>query len=231
MTISTKAISIILAAVLVFNISACSKPKPAEEGPLVVERVEEEIPLQMANQATAIALKNYIYARILAEVFLETEAQPMSIDDAANFMDEIHAAFETADSLAQKAVEVTDQAVMLLESTANGNRMGLDKLAALIKTIASRTFEDAGVVHAEAAVIDRETWAENLAAQYDSLRGAKRYSQLAKQLGTDVKTAVEQMELASKILRNAADLEEAQAEAAEYNRCLNVVTTYKTGVR
>jgi hypothetical protein len=223
-----KFISIFLAVLLILNLVACSKPEPAGDEPLVVEREAGPVPQQMANQATAIALKNYIYARILTEEFLGTEAQPISIDDALIMMDELYAAWETADAVAVKAVEITDQAVLLLEGSANGSRLGLDRLAVLIKTIESKVFDSSGIAYAGAPTIDRETWAENLAKQYDALRGAKRYQQLAKQLGTDTKTAVEQMTLASKILRNAADLEEAQAEAAEYNRSLNVVTTYKT---
>ena len=78
-------------------------------------------------------------------------------------------------------------------------------------------------------VIDRQTWAENLSKQYDALRGAQRYKQLAQQLGTDTKTAVEQMALAQKIIRNAADLEEAQAEVGAYTRSINIVEGYKTG--
>jgi hypothetical protein len=77
-------------------------------------------------------------------------------------------------------------------------------------------------------VVDRQTWAENLSKQYDALRGAQRYKQLAQQLGTDTKTAVEQMALAQKIIRNAADLEEAQAVVNEYTRSINTVEGYKT---
>lgn len=64
---------------------------------------------------------------------------------------------------------------------------------------------------------------------FDELRGAQRYKQLAEQLGTDTKTAVEQMALAQKIIKNIADLEEAQAEISAYTRSINILEGYKTG--
>jgi len=228
MSTNYKIISIVLAVLLMINISACSKPESTGDEPLIVEREAGSEFLQLANEATAITLRNYIYARILTEEFLENEARQVSVDDAVIMMEELYLAWESADALAAKAIEITDQAVLFLETSAKGKGIPYDRFYAFFSTNLKEVLSLSGTIYAQASAIDRETWAENLAKQYDDLRGAKKYQQLAKQLGTDAKTAVEQMNLASKILTNAAALEEAQAETAEYNRCLNVVKTYKT---
>jgi hypothetical protein len=69
---------------------------------------------------------------------------------------------------------------------------------------------------------------ENLTKQYDALKGAQRYQQLAKQLGTDAKTAYEQMALAQKIIHNAAELEEAEGVVNAYTESINYLQGVKT---
>jgi len=76
--------------------------------------------------------------------------------------------------------------------------------------------------------IDPQTWAESLTRQYDALKGAKRYQQLAQQLGTDAKTAYEQMALAQKIIRNAAELEEAEGVVNAYTESIHYLQGLKT---
>ena len=127
-------------------------------------------------------------------------------------MDELVKIWATADTLTSAAEVVTDQAVLLLDISQT------DAINQPSIALASHTSQG----------IDRQTWAENLTKQYDALRGAQRYKQLAEQLGTDTRTAVQQMALAQKIIRNAAEQEEAQAEVAEYTRSINVVEGYKT---
>jgi hypothetical protein len=180
--------------------------------------------LLTANEATALTLRYYIYARLKTEELLLADFTSMPEGAFEAQMDELIAIWQTAEALASEAEQITDQAILLLE-TATGyqlqNQFGsLDSRRSDVPSIALASYTGQG--------IDRQTWAENLTKQYDALRGAQRYKQLAEQLGTDTKTAVEQMELAQKIIRDAAYLEEAQAEVAEYTRSINVVEGYKT---
>jgi len=145
-------------------------------------------------------------------------------------MDELVSIWQTAETLTSEAELITDQAVMLLETASDYQTSVFDPLQMQFETFASKGSDVPAIALASYSgqVIDRQTWAENLTKQYDALRGAQRYKQLAQQLGTDTKTAVEQMALAQKIIRNAADLEEAQAEVNAYTSSINIVEGYKT---
>ncbi len=240
-------LAILLVFVILFGLVACGKQEPAETEPTSVEQepdlqalqtatevvetepivVERELgpqPLLTANEATALTLRYYVYARLKTEELLLADFTSMPEGAFEAQMDELVAIWQTAEALASEAEQITDQAILLLE-TATGyqlqNQFGsLDSRRSDVPSIALASYTGQG--------IDRQTWAENLTKQYDALRGAQRYKQLAEQLGTDTKTAVEQMELAQKIIRDAAYLEEAQAEVAEYTRSINVVEGYKT---
>ncbi|NMB88108.1 MAG: hypothetical protein GYA17_07095, partial [Chloroflexi bacterium] len=199
--------------------------------PMVVERAAGPEALQTANEATALALRYYIYARLKTEALIEADFESMPDGAFESQMDELVSIWETADALTTGAEKIIDQAILLLETSSGGETAAFVQpqphdtafAAGGSAALAIPLADDAG------EVIDRQTWAENLSKQYDALRGAQRYKQLAQQLGTDTKTAVEQMVLAQKIIRNAADLEEAQAVSAEYNRSLNTLQVYKTG--
>ena len=199
--------------------------------PIVVERAAGPEVLQTANKATALALRYYIYARLKTEELIEVDFESMPDGAFESQMDELASIWETTDALTSGAEKIIDQAILLLETSS------ADETAAFVQSQPkdSAVGEEGSNISADpladdtGEVIDRQTWAENLSKQYDALRGAQRYKQLAQQLGTDTKTAVEQMALAQKIIRNAADLEEAQAVSAEYNRSLNILQVYKTG--
>jgi hypothetical protein len=199
--------------------------------PIVVKREAGPEALQTANAATALALRYYIYARLKTEELIETDFEFMPDGAFESMMDELVSIWGTADTLTSGAESITDQAVILLEAEY------ADQTAAYVQpqaqftalTAKGQNFSIIPLADETEGVIDRQTWAENLTKQYDALKGAQRYKQLAQQLGTDTKTAVEQMALAQKIIRNAADLEEAQAEVGAYTRSINIVEGYKTG--
>jgi len=203
----------------------------AETEPVIVERDLGPEPLQTANQATALALRYYIFARLKTEEFTQVDLESMPEGAFQSQMDELVSIWQTAETLTSEAELITDQAVLLLE-TASGNQTSVfDQSQMQFETLASKGSDIPGIALASytGQAIDRQTWAENLSKQYDALRGAQRYKQLAQQLGTDTKTAVEQMALAQRIIRDAAALEEAQAEVDEYTRSIKVVEGYKTG--
>ncbi|MPN21464.1 hypothetical protein SDC9_168844 [bioreactor metagenome] len=71
-------LALLLACALMFSLSACGGQKGAgkadEIKPVTVERELEPQALQTANEATAIALRQYVYARLLTEAFLTVDA-------------------------------------------------------------------------------------------------------------------------------------------------------------
>jgi predicted component of type VI protein secretion system len=228
-------LAVLLVGTMLFGLCACAgaKPEEAEEAePITVEVEREPEPqaLQTANEATALALRYYIYARLKTEELIAVDYESMPDEAFESLMDELVAVWETADALAAGAEKITDQAVLLLETASVSQTAANAQKQAQFTTLAAKLsdFSVMPLADSSGEVIDRQTWAENLTKQYDALRGAQRYKQLAQQLGTDTRTAVEQMALAQKIIRNAADLEEAQAEVEAYTRSINIVEGYKT---
>lgn len=228
-------LAVLLAGTMLFGLCACaeSKPKEAEEiEPFTVEVEREPGPqvLQTANEAAALALRYYIYARLKTEELIAADFESMPDGAFETQMDELVSIWETADTLATGAEKITDQAVLLLEAASTNQTAAYVQPQAQFTTLAAKGPDFSMIPLADngGEVIDRQTWAENLSKQYDALRGADRMRQLAKQLGTDTKTAWEQMELAQKIMHNTADQEEAFAEAGAYTRSINIVEGYKT---
>lgn len=248
------AMALFLAFSMLFGLGACVEQKTIESEPVTPEHeleiqasqtatevvgteqviVERELgpqPLQTANEATALALRYYIFARLKTEEFIQTDFMSLPEGAFQGQIDQLVSIWKTAETLTSEAELITDQAVILSE-TASGYQTTIFKQSQMqFGNLASQASDNSTISLASytGQVIDRQTWAENLSKQYDALRGGQRYKQLAQQLGTDTKTAVEQMELAQKIIRDAAFLEEAQAEVNEYTRSINVVEGYKTG--
>jgi hypothetical protein len=229
-------LAVLLAGAMLFGLCACAAPKPKETEeiePFTMEVEREPGPqtLQTANEATALALRYYIYARLKTEELIEADYKSMPDGAFESLMDELVAVWETADALTSGAEEITDQAILLLETASTDHTAATGQSRTQVMTLASKGSDFSMIPLADngGEGIDRQTWAESLSKQYDALRGAQRYKQLAQQLGTDTKTAVEQMALAQKIIRNAADLEETQAEVNAYTRSINIVEGYKTG--
>lgn len=227
-------LALLLSCVLIFSLSACGGQKPtgkAEEiKPVTVEREPEPQALQTANEATAIALRQYIYARLATEEFLTADASAMSAEELSELADELLLAWENAELFSSAAMELTDKAVLLLEMPTVKQTSAVGQPQAKFMTLAAAPLNFSLVAYAAESgrKIDPQTWAENLTKQYDALKGAKRYQQLAQQLGTDAKTVYEQMQLAQKIIRNAAELEEAEGVVNAYTESINYLQGVKT---
>lgn len=195
-----------------------------------VEREAESEELQIANEATTIALKQYLYARLLTEAYVTMDVSNMDFDALNDATSELYAAWENAKISAQTAEDIANRTVTILES-AQLSRQDIDQSKELMFARIYHAFPSFSII-AQAAEsgrkLDPQTWAENLTKQYDALQGGKRYQQLANQLGVDAKTAFEQMELAQKIIQNAAALEEAEGEVNAWTDSINYLMGIKT---
>lgn len=197
--------------------------------PVTVERDAEPLAAGTASEATALALRQYIYARLATELFAEAVAASAPREELAEMADELLLAWEEAALYSSVAAEISDQAVAVHETavvkqTSAAEQMRLTTLAAVTEKGSVLP-----LAAGDAQKTDPRTWAANLTKQYDALKGAKRYQQLAAQLGTDAKTAYEQMVLAQAIIHDDATAE------AEYNDTLLktaqvIKTTSKVGV-
>lgn len=227
-------LAILLACALMFSLSACGGQKATgkadEIKPVTVEREPEPQALQTANEATAIALRQYVYARLLTEAFLTADATAMTAEELSDMADELLLAWENAELFSSTAMELTDKAVLLLEMPTVKQTSAVGQPQASFITLAEvpLTFSVVAYAAESGRKIDPQTWAETLTKQYDALKGAKRYQQLAQQLGTDAKTAYEQMVLAQKIISNAAELEEAEGVVNAYTESINYMQRLKT---
>ncbi len=227
--------------IMLFSLSACTDKTGKDKNgqisngtsnsePIIIERQPEPDGIKMANSATALALRQYVFARIKTEEFLSIDVKTISKEEIVKRIDDIVLAWETADALASGAVEITDTVIASLDPSLAKQTAASQKTEAKFSTLAwtDKSVSAVSLRASSETKVDSQTWAENLTKQYDALSGGKRYSQLARQLGIDIKTAVEQMALAQKLIHNAADLEEAQAEVAAYTQSINIVEGYKT---
>ncbi len=174
-------LAVLLAGAMLFGLCACaaSKPKEAEKSETItVEREAGPQALQIANEATALALRYYIYARLKTEELIEADYESMPDGVFESLMDELVAVWETADALASGAEEITDQAILLLETASAGQTATTGQPQAQVMTLAAKGADFSAIPLADNGgdVIDRQTWAENLTKQYDALSGGKRYS-------------------------------------------------------
>lgn len=227
-------LALLLACTMMFSLSACGGQKTTggTEGikPVTMEREPEPQALQTANEATVIALRQYIYARMATEAFLTADTSSMTMEELSEMSDELLLAWENAELFSSSAQELTNRAVLLLEAPVAKHTSTVGELQPRFMTLAAAPLNFSAVAYAAESgrKIDPQTWAENLTKQYDALKGAKRYQQLAQQLGTDAKTAYEQMALAQKIIRNAAELEEAEGVVNAWTESINYLQGVKT---
>lgn len=230
-------ISFLLTTAMLLSLFACAKPEVEQTittseqieqvQEVFVEREAEPEALQKANEATALALRYYIYARLKTEELVGADFETLAKGQFAAMMTDLVSIWETADLLTAAAEMTTGQVVFLLENQIANLTAPSIQLAAHVQPKGQVILETPPADGA-GAVVGQQTWAENLTKQYDALRGGQRYHQLAQQLGTDTKTAVEKMAMAQKIIQNAAALEEAEAEVGAYTRSINIVEGYKT---
>lgn len=213
-------IALLLIFMMVFSLAACggqSESGTGEENLNAVIREADPPVLQTANEATAIALKQYIYARLMTEQLAAEDLTQMPEAERIERIDALVSAWESAAAFAKSAEELTNQAVLELENTA--------ALTIPVKSPGKDSFRLFATVYAadEAAEFDQKAWAEKLTKQYDAIKGGKRYNQLAQQLGVDAKTAYEQMAMAQKIIHDGA-----MADADWNNKVVNILQATKT---
>lgn len=227
-------ISLILAFAIVFSLSACSSQETTnvseELEPVTIKRDPEPESLQAANKATTIALKQYIHARLATEIYMSLDPSSMTMEELAQMADEVLLAWESAEVLSASAEELTNRAVKVLEMASREDALNELNASSVLNRIIRLSKSSGSTAYAAgtARKLDPQTWAENLTKQYDALRGGQRYQQLANQLGTDARTAYEQMALAQKIIQNAAALEEAEADVNAWTESINYLQGVKT---
>lgn len=227
-------ISLILAFAIVFSLSACSSQETTnvseELEPVTIKRDPEPESLQAANKATTIALKQYIHARLATEIYMSLDPSSMTMEEMAQMADEVLLAWESAEVLSASAEELTNRAVKVLEMASREDALNELNASSVLNRIIRLSKSSGSTAYAAgtARKLDPQTWAENLTKQYDALRGGQRYQQLANQLGTDARTAYEQMALAQKIIQNAAALEEAEADVNAWTESINYLQGVKT---
>ncbi|HPW00435.1 MAG TPA: zinc-ribbon domain-containing protein, partial [Oscillospiraceae bacterium] len=83
--------------------------------PVTVERGPEPLAAQTASEAAAIALRQYIYARLATEAFAEADLEAMSVEEIRALAEDAARAWEDAALAASVAEEITAQAVEVLD--------------------------------------------------------------------------------------------------------------------
>jgi len=143
---------------------------------------------------------------------------------------EINQVWETANLLALGAVQVSDQALTALDAPSVKQTVVLKQSGSTLMTLETKPggFSTMTLATGSERKLDPQTWAESLTKQFDAIKGAQKYKQLAEQLGTDTKTVCAQMALAQKIIHDAAELEEAEAVVNAWTEKINYLQGIKT---
>lgn len=217
------AIAVIAVIVIVAGLMLFAKQKVGTKTG-TVKREKEPEAMQISSQALANATRQYVYARLLTDDIASLDPTKISKQELDEKIEKAVEAWKLASEVSATAQDIITQSLPLIKE---------DSVKQTISFFNSPGLNIPGLsttVYASSPTrtIDPHTWAENLTKQYDALRGAKRYQQLASQLGTDAKTAYEQMQLAQKIIHNQAELDEATAEIDALTRSINILKTYKT---
>ncbi|MDY0257993.1 zinc ribbon domain-containing protein [Gudongella oleilytica] len=221
----------LLALIVVFALGIGSIPGILGEDkikPVKVQRGPEPLAAQTSSEASAIALKQYIYARIKTEEFEKAVLDKASIPELKIISESTARAWEDAMVYASVAEEINIQAIEVLESKIISRTKILNAFQSQLMFTAAapvryQTFTLTPIVPKE---IDPKTWAESLTKKFDSTKGARRYNQLAQQLGTDAKAAYEQMQLAQQIINN-----EATEDAAFWDKLTQAAQVTKTACK
>lgn len=196
--------------------------------PITVQRGPEPLAVQTSSEATAIALKQYIYARLKTEEFEQAVLARASIDELKVISESTAQAWEDALIYASVAEEINVQAIEVMEAGAISRAKILEAFQERFVVLAAvpANFSSVTLTPIAPKDIDPQTWAESLTKKFDSTKGMKRYHQLAKQLGSDAKTAFEQMQLAQQIINN-----EATKDAAFWDKLTKAAQVTKTACK
>jgi len=168
----------------------------------------------VSRNITAVALQQYIYARLL----LEQLTQSTTPEEFEGLIDETLEAFLYADEFAAKAVKYAEWAALK-----NGD--SLDTANAVIKTKFGNPF----VLSAYAAgdpTFDPKAWAADITKKFDAGKVGEQVRNLAAQLGVDAKEAYEQLKAAQAIIKQGAD-----ADAAFYDTAMKAAMATKTACK
>ncbi|HOO28542.1 MAG TPA: hypothetical protein PLU43_08760, partial [Lachnospiraceae bacterium] len=129
--------------------------------------------LQTASAATAIALRQYIYARLKTEEFISLDLASFTEEELQHRADSLCEAWEITIETTGIAGDLADQSLYMLDASTAGQ-------------------EEPNV----------KAWAENLMKQCDAAQGGQTLRQLARQLNTDAGPAHEQLVLMQESIYN-----------------------------
>lgn len=218
-------ISLFLLVTMLISIVGCSKDEKIKDDKFntnIITRDALSLELSIASESLALVIRHYIYTQLLAEDYLTLNIDNTSIDELLEKSDKLLLAFKDSEDLTNKSLKMIEEIEKSLITAGINtnqfiihNQLNYDSIFTPIYAKAGRE-------------IDPQTWAENLSKQYDDLKGAEKFKQLAQQLNTDAKTAYSQMQLASKIIQDASAVEETQAVSDAWTKSTNILQVYKT---
>ena len=219
-----KALALIVAAALALGFLPGLLDR-SEIAPVTAIRNAEPLAAKTASEATAVALRQYIYARLATEAFASADLKSMSMNEIQEMLDDATQAWEAAGLAAYVADDISAQAIEVLEeySITKTSSVMLPKEQGASPKASSLGIPLVAYAEGSPGNPDPKVWAENLTKQYDALRGAKRYQQLARQLGTDAKSAYKQIELAQAIIHG-----QAMEDAAFWDKLTKAAQATKT---
>lgn len=215
-----KLIVFLLVFSFMFSLTSCGGKEIVNNSDMVEYELSSE-PLIGANNATTLAVRQYVYARLKTEDFVTADLYSMTRDEISIMVTELTEIWGDTLLITKSTEELIDQAIEKIEEskTKQTSSIGREPFFAYAVgplSLANKNF-------------DPKVWAENLTKQYDDLKGGNTIKQLAKQLGTDAKEAYEKLVFAQEIINNIA-MADAEYYDAMYKVAQGVKTTCKVGL-
>jgi len=207
-----------------------------DANPLTVEHELSPPELKAANSAAALAVRQYLYARLKTEAFITGDLKTMETSELANMVNELEELWETSQILTSGAEEIADKALITLAASDSPFIASTGKADTQFIPLNSdsNNYEPVSLIANKAdyqavrlsSGTDAKKWAENFTAEYDSMKGGQAIKQLAKQLGMDAKAVHEQLVLAQEIIQN-----DALSDADYYDKLLKIAQGTKSACK
>ncbi len=227
-----KLIAILLTVSMIFVVTACGADNTSSNS-TKTDSVSIQLPAvdkarAVVEQMGAIAVDQYVYARIKTDELIEYDLETGSLEELSEMVEQTMQAWQVAEAAATATEQMTsdvEDATSASTST-QGTSSATSKLNTGDLTKANNPF----VLTAEAAEENAAMkWAEEITKKFDSYPANAKIKTLAENLGTDAKQAYKQLQMAQEIIKGDADYTGDMSEYIE-NSLLVTKTGCKVGL-
>lgn len=192
---------------LVLSLSGCNTAKQTNKMPKELDDL---------NSVTTLAVRSYIYSRLLTDKLIACDIYVISQDELKQLVNETTYAWDTTVKITDEIPNIADNTIELIQKSD--------------ESTLSKTKASASLFLTAYAAENTSEWAKRISGQFDAIKGANKLKQLGEQLGTDAKKAYQQLTMAQNILQGEAATEEGDLYQKWQQIAEGTKTACKTGM-